>query len=101
MGMNYIRELRTVSADVPEDIARLLVELVEKTGLLRRDLQHHSDLYKYAARVARIEQKLVALATRVEASDPDLAEALRTAWNLPARSLAFRNVRHQKPEEHD
>ena len=85
-----------MSADVPDDIARLLVDLVEKTGLLRRDLQHQNDLEKYAARVARIEQKLLALAARVEASDPALAKALRTAWNLPARSLAFRNAAHKK-----
>ena len=85
-----------MSADVPDDIARLLVDLVEKTGLLRRDLQHQNDLEKYAARVARIEQKLLALAARVEASDPALAKALHTAWNLPARSLAFRNAAHKK-----
>ena len=34
----------------------------------------------------------------LSADDPELAKALRTAWQLPARSLAFRNAAHQ--EEH-
>lgn len=76
--------------------ARLLVELVEKVGLLRRDLQHHGDLEGYAARIARIEQKILALASQLEGSDPDLALALRAAWRAPARSLAFRNADHRK-----
>lgn len=78
------------------ELARLLIELVEKTGLLRRDLQQHGDLEKYEARVARIEQKLSALAESISMSDPELAKALRTAWQLPARSLAFRNADHRK-----
>ena len=85
-----------MSERIPEDVSRLLVELVEKTGLLRRDLQHKGDLEKYTARVARIEQKLQALLEHLESSDQDLAKALRTAWNLPARSLAFRNADHKK-----
>jgi hypothetical protein len=76
----------------------MLVELVEKTGLLRRDLQHNQELEKYAARVSRIEQKLFALADRLEPADPDLAKALKTAWTLPARSLAFRNADHRTKE---
>ena len=79
-----------------QDIARLLVELVEKVGLLRRDMQQKKDLEKYEARIARIEQKFSSLAERISRDDPDLAKALRTAWQLPARSLAFRNVEHQK-----
>ena len=78
------------------DTAALLVEFVEKTALLRRDMQHKGELEPYAARFARIEQKLTALADRLETSDPALARALRTAWNMPARSLAFRNADHQK-----
>ena len=85
---------RTISID-----AALLLELIEKIGLLRRDLQHRGDLEKYEARIARIEQKFSALATTVAESDPDLAKALRTAWQLPARSLAFRNAEHQKKAE--
>lgn len=78
------------------DIAVLLVELVEKVGLLRRDMQQKKELEKYEARFARIEQKFSALAERISRDDPELAKALRTAWQLPARSLAFRNADHQK-----
>ena len=80
------------------ELARLLTELVEKTGLLRRDLQHQGDLERYEARVARIDQKLSALAEAIAKSDPDLAKALQTAWQLPARSLAFRNAEHKKKQ---
>ena len=67
------------------EIAALLVDLVEKVGLLRRDLQQKQDLEKYGARVTRIESKLSALAERVSRDDEALAKALRTAWALPAR----------------
>jgi hypothetical protein len=80
------------------ELARLLTELVEKVGLLRRDMQHRGDLEKYEARVARIDQKFSALVERISLSDPDLAKSLRTAWQLPARSLAFRNAEHRKKE---
>jgi hypothetical protein len=83
---------------IDKELATLVVDLVEKVGLLRRDLQHKQDLEKYEGRIARIEQKLSALAERVSADDPDLAKALRTAWQLPARSLAFRNAGHQKKD---
>ena len=78
------------------ELSRLLTELVEKTGLLRRDLQQHGDLERYEARVARIDQKLLALTELLAKSDPALAKALQTAWQLPARSLAFRNAEHKK-----
>ena len=42
------------------------------------------------------EQKLNALAEQLSVDDPDLAKAIRTAWQMPARSLAFRNAAHQK-----
>jgi hypothetical protein len=79
-----------------QEIAALLVELLEKVGLLRRDMQQKKELEKYEARFKRIEQKFNALAERVSQDDPELAKALRTAWQLPARSLAFRNAEHQK-----
>jgi hypothetical protein len=79
-----------------KDTGLLLIELVEKIGLLRRDMQQKKELDKYEARFQRIEQKLNALADRLSGEDPDLAKALRTAWQLPARSLAFRNAEHQK-----
>ena len=78
------------------ELATRLTELVEKVGLLRRDMQHQGDLDKYEARVARIEKKFSELADLISRSDPDLAKALRTAWQLPARSLAFRNAEHKK-----
>ncbi len=79
-----------------KDTAALLVELIEKVGLLRRDMQQKKELEKYAARFQRIEQKFNALTERVSQDDPELAKTLRTAWQLPARSLAFRNAEHQK-----
>jgi hypothetical protein len=84
--------------NIDPELATLLIELIEKVGLLRRDLQHRGDLEKYEARVARIEQKFSALAGRIAETDPALAKTLRTAWQLPARSLAFRNAEHQKKE---
>ena len=80
------------------DTAKLLTELVEKVGLLRRDMQQKKELERYEARLQRIEQKLNALAEHVSGDDPELAKALRTAWQLPARSLAFRNAEHQKKD---
>ena len=82
----------------PELVARL-TELVEKVGLLRRDIQHRSDLEKYEGRLARIDQKFSALAEFISRSDPDVATALRTAWQLPARSLAFRNAEHRRKSD--
>jgi hypothetical protein len=78
------------------DLAKLLTELIEKVGLLRRDMQQKKELDRYEARFMRIEQKFNALAEHISRTDPDVAKALRTAWQLPARSLAFRNRDHQK-----
>jgi len=94
--MSYRRVFRPACDPMDPEIATLLTELVEKVGLLRRDLQQKKELEKYEARFARIEQKFSALAERISRDDPDLAKALRTAWQLPARSLAFRNAEHQK-----
>ena len=82
------------------ELAMRLTELIEKVGLLRRDMQHRADLDKYEGRLARIDQKFSALAEFISRSDPELATSLRTAWQLPARSLAFRNAEHRrKPDE--
>ena len=81
---------------IEPELAAALTELVEKVGLLRRDMQQKKDLEKYEGRIARIEQKFSALAELISRSDPELAKQLRTAWQLPARSLAFRNADHQK-----
>ena len=80
------------------EIATLLTELIEKVGLLRRDIQHRGELERYEARIARIEQKFSALAEFISRTNPELAKALRTAWQQPARSLAFRNAEHKKQE---
>jgi hypothetical protein len=85
-----------VADKVPSNVALILTEFVEKVGLLRRDMQQKKELEKYEARMLRIEQKLSALAEAVSMDDPELAKALQTAWQLPARSLAFRNAAHQK-----
>jgi hypothetical protein len=78
------------------DLAVLLTELIEKVGLLRRDLKQKGDLEKYEARMARIDQKFSAFAEKISDTDPEFAKALRTAWQMPARSLAFRNADHSK-----
>jgi len=78
------------------EIGALLTEVIEKVGLLRRDMQHRKELEHYDARFQRIEQKIAALADRISTEDPELANSIRTAWRLPARSLAFRNAEHQK-----
>jgi hypothetical protein len=81
------------------ELANLLVELIEKTALLKRDLQNKGDREKYAARVARIDQKVAALADYIAQFDAELAKNLRRAWERPAMSLAFRNADHQKRQE--
>ena len=78
------------------EIAALVTEVIEKVGLLRRDMQQRKELERYEARFKRIDQKISALADAVTASDPGLAKTIRAAWQLPARSLAFRNADHQK-----
>ena len=85
-----------MSERIPAEIASVLTKFVEKVGLLRRDMQQKKELENYEARMQRIEQKLSALAERISLEDPELAKALQTAWQLPARSLAFRNAAHQK-----
>jgi hypothetical protein len=77
------------------EIAALVTEVIEKVGLLRRDMQQKKELERYEARFNRIEQKVSALADALSSNDPELAKAIRTAWQLPARSLAFRNAQHQ------
>ena len=82
-----------------QELATRLTELIEKVGLLRRDMQHRGDLDTYEGRLARIDQKLSALAEHLATTDPALAKALRTAWQMPARSLAFRNAEHRKESD--
>ena len=81
------------------ELAVLLTELMEKIGLLRRDMKQKGDAEKYEARLARIDQKFSAFAEKIAQTDPEFAKALRTAWQMPARSLAFRNAEHLKKDE--
>jgi hypothetical protein len=81
------------------EVAVLLTELIEKVGLLRRDMKQKGDAEKYEARLARIDQKFSAFAEKIAETDPEFAKALRTAWQMPARSLAFRNAEHLKKDE--
>ena len=79
-------------------VASLVVDLVEKIGLLRRDMQQKGDVEHYEARWSRVDQKLSALAQALSETQPDLAKQLRAAFMTPARSLAFRNAAHQRPD---
>ena len=78
------------------EIARLLGDFVEKVGLLRRDMKQKKEYERYEARFLRIEQKFSALAEQISHEDPELAKKLRTAFQMPAASLAYRNAEHQK-----
>jgi hypothetical protein len=93
------REHQSVLVLMEHELAILLTELIEKVGLLRRDMKQKGDAEKYEARLARIDQKFSALAEKISQSDPEFAKALRTAWQMPARSLAFRNAEHMKKDE--
>ncbi len=77
----------------------LIVEVVEKMALVRRDLATQGDLEKYAARIARVERKVRQLIEAVRVVDATSADAIRKAWDTPARSLAERNVQHQRDEQ--
>lgn len=72
-----------------------LIEFVEKSALLRESIKKRGDDEHYVARVDRMSQKLEALAASLEETDPSAAIAIRTAWNRPVRSLAFRNAAHK------
>jgi len=72
-----------------------LVEFIEKSALLRESIKRRGDQEHYAARIERMSQKLEALAASLDENDPAAASAIRSAWNRPVRSLAFRNAAHQ------
>ena len=76
-----------------------LIEFVEKAALLRESIKKRGDDEHYVARINRMSQKLDALATSLEETDPSAAIAIRTAWNRPVRSLAFRNAAHKNERE--
>jgi hypothetical protein len=78
------------------ETARLLTDFVQKVGWLRKDMQQKKEYERYEHRFVRIEQKFSVLAELISRSDPDLAKALRTAFQMPARDSAFKNAEHQK-----
>jgi len=88
------RELE-IDVLVPAALDKLLAA-VEKVGLLRRDMQHRRELERHQDRFTGISDAIAALVERLSIADPAGAKALTTAWQLPARSLAFRNAAHQK-----
>ena len=79
-----------------DDLSRQLTDFVMMVGLLRRDMRQKNDFERYEARFSRIEQKFSTLAELISRDDPELAKALRTAMQMPARALAFKNAEHQK-----
>jgi len=85
--------------DSPTKWTDALVELVEKTALLRESIKRRGDDEHYAARIDRMTQKLEALASSLDTSEPATAAAIRAAWSRPVRSLAFRNASHQKERD--
>jgi hypothetical protein len=80
--------------DSPTD--RLLTDFVMMVGLLRRDMKKNNDFDRYDGRFARIEQKFATLAEVISRENPELARTLHTAFQQPARALAFKNAEHQK-----
>lgn len=76
-----------------------LIEFVEKSALLKESIKRRGDNEHYDARLDRMSQKLEALAAELDASEPATAQALRTAWNRPIRTLAFRNAAHRNDKE--
>lgn len=81
--------------------ARLLTDFVMMVGLLRRDIRHNSDFDRYSGRFSRIEQKFQTLAELISRDDPELAKTLHTAFQQPARALAFKNAEHQKRKKEE
>ena len=75
---------------------RVLTEFVMMVGLLRRDMKQKNDFDRYEGRFSRLEQKFASLAELISRDNPDLAKTLHTAFQQPARALAFKNAEHQK-----
>ena len=78
------------------ETATLLTDFVMMIGLLRRDMKKNNDFDRHEGRFSRIEQKFATLVELISRDNPDLAKALHTAFQQPARALAFKNAEHQK-----
>lgn len=74
----------------------LLTDFVMMVGLLRRDMKQKNDFERYDGRFSRIEHKFASLVELISRDNPDLAKTLHTAFQQPARALAFKNAEHQK-----
>jgi hypothetical protein len=79
-----------------QETGRLLTDFVMMVGLLRRDMKHNKEMERYEGRFSRIDKKFSELAEFVSRNDPEFAKALRTAFEQPSRTLAFKNADHQK-----
>ena len=74
----------------------LLTDFVMMVGLLRRDMKHNKEMERYEGRFSRIDKKFSELAEFVSRDDAEFAKTLRTAFEQPSRTLAFKNAEHQK-----
>ena len=80
------------------ETGKLLTDFVMMVGLLRREMKHNNEFERYEGRFGRVENKFAALAELISREDPELAKALRTAFEQPARALAFKNAEHRKKD---
>jgi hypothetical protein len=78
------------------ETGKLLTDFVMMVGLLRREMKHNNEFERYEGRFSRIERKFASLAEQISQHDPELTKALRTAFEQPARAVAFKNAEHQK-----
>ena len=78
------------------ETATLLTDFVMMVGLLRREMKQKNDFERYDGRFSRVEQKCATLVEMISRDNPDLAKTLHTAFQQPARALAFKNAEHQK-----
>ena len=81
-----------------QETGRLLTDFVMMVGLLRRDMKapQNNTFERHEGRFVRIEKKFSELTEMVSREEPELAKALRTAFQQPSRALAFKNAEHQK-----
>ena len=79
-----------------QELTTPLTDFVMMVGLLRREMKHNNEFERYEGRFGRIDKKFDALAELISRDDPELAKALRTAYQQPSRVAAFKNAEHQK-----
>jgi hypothetical protein len=79
-----------------QELKSPFTDFIMMVGLLRREMKHNNEFERYEGRFGRIEKKFDTLAELISRDDPELAKALRTAFQQPARVAAFKNAEHQK-----